>query len=363
MGERAGGKRMRKDSDWEKELKQKPFRRSSFTPQMMRQVEQELEKRRPSRTSLWGRAAGITALGLMLIAGGAALERSEWLNGLGLGSAPFAKAPLDVEQSGEAGTSPAPQKPEVAFPLKNENGETAGSVSIPLSVVEAKLAIGQPENDSIPDVPQMTFALTANEAQSLQAVLMHRPDDGTGYVLLVPRAWKVQQSWIGATGSVGVDFVNPDKPGDPTMQDPGSPGERLLYRETFSGGDVAARIGTYFPDHKAWAEEQGYGVLSYAGVQFRSLYVNEGDETGFSRYDWTQQGKGTVVSGAAYYSQKSNNYTFRKLEMSLEGTAYTQTADVILRFFEANEGAQKVEASKPKPMNSISNSQTEEMNP
>jgi|GEM_PF-6724896 len=354
---------MRKDRDWEKDLKHKPFRRSSFTPQMMREVEERLEQRRPSRAALWGRTAGISALGLALIAGGAALERSGALNGLWQQQAQYVSSPADKEQAEVNGPSPTPQSPMLAFPQKNEDGETAGTVSIPLSFLKAEIFIGQPENESIPDLPQMTFALTAKEAEALQAVLVHRPDDGSGYMLLVPRSWKADHAWIGANGSVGVGFVNPDNPGDPESRDPGSPGERLLYEETFSGGDIATGMGTYFPDRKAWAEEEGFGVLSYDGLEFRSLYINEGEDTGFSRYEWTRQGEGAVASGAAYYSQKPDNYTFRKLEMSLKGTAYSQAADTIMRFFEANEGAQRVEASEPEPSNSASGSPTEEAQP
>lgn len=338
--------------DWEKELKNKPLRRRSFTPQMMQRVEEEAKK--PTvRTSKWMKRAGVLTLGAALLSGGILLERYGAWDGLrqlpretSIGKSQLPR----TENGGEgAGTvqGPARGKKELAFPEKNGDGETTGTVSIPLNFLKAELAIGEPENDSVPETPRMTFALTAKEAEALQAVLVHRPDDGSGYVLLVPRSWQAAGAWIGANGSIGADFVNPDNPGDPDKKDPGSPGERLRYSETFSGSSVASGMGTYFPDRKKWTEEQGFGVMAYEGVAFRSLYVNENEETGLSRYDWTRQGQGPVASGAAYYSLNQQNYTLRNLEISLEGTAYSQTADTILRFFEANEGAQRVEASKP----------------
>ncbi|WP_172194652.1 DUF4850 domain-containing protein [Saccharibacillus qingshengii] len=336
----------KKDIDWEKELKPKPFRKNSFTPQMMRKVEQQV-KADSGRAALLRRRAGVLVLGAALLAGGFAAERSGVLEGLrqippesSVGVPPASQP----NGTAESHTFPeeAAQTTRIEFPEKKADGGTAGTVSIPLRLLRAELAIGEAQTDSIPELPDMTFALTAKEAEMLQAVLVQRPDTGEGYVLLAPRSWTPERAVIGANGSVSAEFINPDKAGNPEQRNPGDPGERLRYTETFSGGSVASGIGTYFPDRQTWAERQGFPVQTYEGLALRSQYANEDGEAGFARYDWTRQGDGVVASGAVYYSQNPQNDTLRQLEMSLEGTAYGEAADSILRFFEANQGAQRI---------------------
>ncbi|MDO3410064.1 DUF4850 domain-containing protein [Saccharibacillus sp. CPCC 101409] len=314
----------KKDIDWEKELKPKPFRNNSFTPQMMRRVEEQL-KAGPSRVSTFGRRAGVLTLGAALLAGVIALESSGALSSLR--QKPAVSAPDTPRQS-----------VWLAFPHKKEDGSVGtGAVSVPLETVQARMSVGYPRTETAPSLPKMTFALTEEEAAQLKSVLVYHPDDGQGYLLLVPRTWTLVSAVAGANGSFSSIFADPD-----------NPVEQLEYDVSFNGPAISG-IGTYFPDRAEWAGQQGYEPDTREGTNLRVLYSNEAEEKGFSRYEWTRQGEGAVAGGAAYYSMTGQGNLFRKLEMSLAGTANSTAADTILRFFEDNDGALEAKAQALKP--------------
>ncbi|NGZ76285.1 DUF4850 domain-containing protein [Saccharibacillus alkalitolerans] len=322
----------KKDIDWEKELKQKPFRNNSFTPQMMRRVEEKV-KETPRRFELWGRRAGVLTLSAALLAGIFALESGGILDGLRQ-KPPQAAVTLP---EGNGPRTPA----NLGFPLKD--GAAGSAVNVPLTVVKANLAVDDGESsDALPELPSVTFALTEEEASALQAALIYRPDGERGYLLLAPRNWTLSEAQVGANGSFGVTWTNPDNSGG--SDDPDRSGEKLTYTETGTVGSVVSGIGTYFPERAEWAEQKAFPPETREGMTLRSLYSNDDGTSGFSRYDWTRQGEGAVASGAVYYSLDKRTYGLRHMEMTLRGTAYSGAADTILRFFEANEGAQRTES-------------------
>lgn len=309
----------KKDIDWEKDLKPKPFRNNSFTPQNMRRVEEKLDTR-PKRMRVW-RRAGLSVLAAALLAG---------IAGLGAGGA------LDaLRQSPPAATTVAPRiddsgaSLDLDFPLKD--GDGSGTVAVPLTLVEAELAIGDSENALPPAAPNLDFAMTEQEASSVQAVMAYTPDTGEGLLLLAPRSWTLETAQVGANGSQIVEYVNPEHPD-----------ERLSYTESAVDGGTISLIGTYFPSRADWAERKGFPPSADTDAKPRTLYSNENETSGFVRYDRTRPGDGVIASGAAYYEREGD--VFRHEEIALSGKGSSAAADVALRFFEANDGAYRLSA-------------------
>jgi len=105
-----------------------------------------------------------------------------------------------------------------------------------------------------------------------------------GYLLLAPRDWKVMTADAGMDGSVKIE-----------LQDPSDPKIHLTYLDTGScGGCAIQRIGSYFPDMKTWAEDQGMtpdaltfekrSMMNEHIVQYRMAKVNEAYPTFGSAY-------------------------------------------------------------------------------
>lgn len=318
---------MKKDVDWEKELKPKPFRNNSFTPQTMRRVEEQL-KAKSGRGTFARRGWGMLAVAAVLAAGIAGAERSgmleDWVQ----------KPTQGVTPMNEPETSGPRTSTLLAFPLKDRS--VGAAVSVPLTVVQADSVVSEAKMDTLPKLPTVTFALTEEEASLLQAVWVQRPDDGSGYLLLAPKDWALSSARKGSDRVFKVVFESPQ----------GNPGQRLEFSERIgmNSGSILPAIGAYFPNKTEWVESEGFQPEKRAEQELRLLYVNEGEDSGFSRYDWTRQGEGTVASGAAYYSMNGNGtIMLRHQEMSRQGTEYAVEAAAILRFFEENDGVQRSE--------------------
>lgn len=328
--------------DWEKELKNKPLRRSSFTPQMMRRVEEEVVKRRPSRAFSAARLAGATALGVALIVGGTALERSGLLDGL---QQQETAQPLSKpNDKNETAARSAGQQLAIAL----QDGAAGAVANVPLVFAYAGTQFDEEkpgglhkskafEHDTIGDPHQLeeavkatSFALTETEASMVQALMIVQQSNQERYLMLIPAGWTGQVAVGELTGSIAAEIENPQ-----------NPKERLLYDEhsSIDSPTIWAALATYFPDRKKEAEQHDIRAETRSGQQLRLLYTNESDGSGFSRYEWASQGRGALAVGAVYYSRdEQGTYVIRQLELSLEGTANTAAADVVLRFFEANHG-------------------------
>lgn len=329
--------------DWEKELKNKPLRRSSFTPQMMRRVEEEAVKRRPSRAFSAARLAGATLLGILLIVGGTALERSGLLGGSQQQETaqPVSDPTGDNEQ--------AARNAERQLSIALQDGAAGAVANVPLVFVEAGTQFDEEEPDgsdkleaTFGDNPTVglrgleeavkatSFALTKAEALTVQALMIVRQSNQERYLTIIPAGWTGQAAAADLTGSVALELENPQ-----------NPKERLLYDE-HSGKDsptVWTPLATYFPDRKQEAEQHDSRAETRGGEKLRLLYTSESGGSGFSRYEWTSQGRGAVAVGAIYYSRdEQGTIVIRQAEMSLEGTKNAAAADVVLRFFESSDG-------------------------
>ncbi|WP_179218568.1 DUF4850 domain-containing protein [Saccharibacillus sp. O23] len=328
--------------DWEKELKRKPFRRSSFTPQMMRRVEEEAAKRQPSRVVSAARLTGAAVLGVALVVGGTALERSGVLDGLRQQqTAQSVSEPTD--ENGQAARS-AGQQLAVAL----QDGAEGAVANVPLVFAYAGTQFDEEkpggsheskafEPDTTGDprrveeaVKATSFAVTETEASTVQALMIVRKDDQERYLTLIPAGWTGQVAAAGLSGSVAVELENPQ-----------NPKERMLYDEHSSKDSptIWTALATYFPARKQEAEQHDIRAETRSGQQLRLLYTSESGGSGFSRYEWTSQGRGAVAVGAVCYSRdEQGTYVIRQAELSLEGTSNAAAADVVLRFFEASDG-------------------------
>lgn len=252
------------------------------------------------------------------------------------GSSPAGSRAFDESRNGVAaapGTG-ADGSVMLTFPAKSGGGY----VSVPLLVVQAIDAAGEsvPAGTAAPIPPEMAFPLSAGDAGELTAVLVYRPDQGPGFLLLAPSGWKAQ-ALVGADGSLGATFTDPE-----------DPRQTLTYTDTAGScqGCAISGIGTCFPAKAQWAEEQGFPV--YEPLTFVSWW-----QTGESGKD-ARTARYTLLSadpdreyhgeGAVYYEEGEWGILFRRLEFRLKpGSSPSGAAGAVLDFFAHHHGALTVE--------------------
>lgn len=310
--------------DWEKQLKAKPFADRHFTEELQQNVNDRLLEPRPRKLRGWIYASVILpVLALMLVIGYSTGSFSS------LNAVPD-EAISNGENARDDGTA-GTAADTLSFPLAAAPGE---EVQLPLVKVLAIPSIdkGLPAvKNPVPALPDMAYALSAEAAEQLQATLVYGADGKDSYLLLSPAGWNAS-AVIGANGSYGITFQNPD-----------DPAQTLAYTDTnwSCQGCAIADIGLYFPEKADWAEELGFPV--YMPLDFTSRQAagtGEAEERNV-RYVLPADKEGLRVDGAAYYEEGDWGYLIRRMELKHDSGIPGQEAALasILGFFAANHGA------------------------
>lgn len=333
--------------DWENSgeprMKEKPFAEGRFTPEMRQAVmratdpqTKESAGRRKRRVFVRTAAA---AAGVLLLAGGVLFGYVYRDGIMSPPSAPTEAAlpsPLPATSAGPEQSDEVPPEagPSLAFPAAG-----GGTVSLPLAVTEAVPAIddgetvwpGSPEQ-ALDGLVPMTFELEPEAAEQLQATLVYRPDGIPGYLLLSPAGW-IPSASIGANGSFGVEFLDPEQPGTSVA---------FIDNAWSCPGCAIGNIGSYFPERAEWADSQGFTVYDPLAFAYRETLGDEGPAARTAFYRLEQGLDGYVREGAVYYEEGESGYLFRQLEFRLPSGAAAVDQNVMeamKHYFAAYRGA------------------------
>ncbi|OKP94305.1 DUF4850 domain-containing protein [Paenibacillus sp. P46E] len=330
--------------DWEKQLKEKPFDGTQFTPQMRRNVEEHLRIQQPKRFRSWGYAAVLLPLAVIILW----LGYSSWEPGKSAESSIAAVTPavtpavnsqdngmLEDAPGGSAHWSPKKDRAvgiasnyaaTVSFPSSEEGH---AEIALPLTAMFSVSALeGGETHETLPPLPDMTYPLPPDMEGKLQAALVFRADTGSAYILLAPAGWTAS-AITGANGSYGVTF-----------EDPEDPQRTLQYSDNAWGcqGCAVGDIGTYIPGKADWAGEYG---MTIAPKEFTRQQVmgTKGPDARTVRYTVAAEAKGDQADGAAYYEEGEWGYLFRKLELAAPPGSFGQDMiDTILSYFTTYHG-------------------------
>ncbi|MEO2206642.1 DUF4850 domain-containing protein [Paenibacillus pabuli] len=287
-------------------------------------MEKNVEQR-PSAKPRRRRIGWFTAIAVVpLLTCGMHIGFSTWGNGYAsapaLGGIPQDSAP--VQSTGKT----------IVFP-----GNDGSKIALPLQLTEADLSMDSDRSyirSAPPRIPEMSYELSPELKEKLQAVLVYRPDMQGGYLLLAPAGWKASGS-VGANGSYGLTLTNPD-----------NIAENLHYSDNAWAcqGCAINNIGTYFPDQADWADEQGFTVYEPMAFDQWNDVGSEGDNHRTALYVTTSK-DGFYQKGVGYYAEDINGYLFRLLEYNLAQVSSIED-EVIqssLHFFQSHHGPMNME--------------------
>lgn len=278
---------------------------------------------KPRRKIGW--FAAIAAVPLLVCGMYAGFTTATW--GTGNASAPASE---EIEQY----SAPVQvTKDTIVFP-----GTDGSQVVLPLQLTEADLSVDSDRSyirSAPPRIPEMSYELSPDLIDKLQAVLVYRPDMPGGYLLLAPAGWEASGS-VGANGSYGLTLMNPD-----------NTEENLHYSDNAWAcqGCAINNIGTYFPDQAGWADEQGFTVYDPMSFHEWNVGGSEGENHRTASYVTTLK-DGYYQEGVVYYEEDSNDYVFRLLEFNLAQVPSIED-EVIqssLHFFQFHHGPLNIEA-------------------
>lgn len=242
--------------------------------------------------------------------------------------------------------APAPAQggiPQDSAPVQS-TGETivfpgmdGSKIKLPLQLSEVQLSIDSDRSyirSAPPRIPEISYELSPDLKDKLQAVLVYRPDIPGGYLLLAPAGWKASGT-VGANGSYGLTLTNPD-----------DTEETLHYSDNAWAclGCAINNIGTYFPDQANWADEQGFSVYKPIAFDEWNDVGSEGDDHRTALFVTTSK-DGFHQEGVAYYAEDSNGYLFRLLEFNLTqvSSIEDETIQSSMRFFQSQHGPINIE--------------------
>lgn len=310
--------------DWEKRLKESPFADGHFTEKLQRNVNGRLNNPPQRKLRRWTYAAAILPLvALVLLIG---YNSGGFSSLTGRPDHGVVSSGKNFPDPGTAGT----QAPALSFPPADPSG---GEVQLPLVTVLAVPSVddGYPAvKNPVPALPEMTFPLSAEIADQLQATLAYGPDGKNSYLLLSPAGWKAS-AVIGANGSYGITFT-----------DPADPAQTLAYTDTnwSCQGCAIGDIGLYFPEKAGWAEDQGFPVYVPLEFKSREMLGTGGADGRTVRYALQPDKDGLLADGAAYYEEGSWGYIIRRIELRHASRVPENAAmESILGFFAASHGA------------------------
>jgi hypothetical protein len=229
----------------------------------------------------------------------------------------------------ETNNEPTFTQEMLKFPSSDPNNEP---VLIPLHTTLAQLSIDSSDgtvNTIAPPIPEMTFALSQEMKNQVEATLVYRPDIGGGYLLLTPAGWQAT-AVVGANGSYGVTF-----------QDPNNPEQNMNYSDNAWGcvGCAINGIGTYFPNKAEWADEMGFTIFNPLKFSERHTLGPAGAEARTVRYTLPADTNGYQAEGAAFYDKGEWGYLFRNIEIHQSQTAPQQeVVETLMKFFIDHQG-------------------------
>lgn len=229
----------------------------------------------------------------------------------------------------KANNEPALPQNVLEFPSSDPDNET---LLIPLHTTLAQLNIDSGDeyvNTEIPTIPKMTFALSQEMKNQVEATLVYRPDIGGGYLLLAPAGWKAT-AVVGANGSFGVTF-----------QDPNNPEQNMNYSDTAwtCTGCAITAIGAYFPDKAEWADEMGFTINHPLKFIEQQTLGAAGADARTVRYTLPADTNDYQAVGAAYYDKGEWGYLFRNIEIHQSQTAPQQeVVETLMKFFTDHHG-------------------------
>ncbi|WP_379153590.1 DUF4850 domain-containing protein [Paenibacillus sp. sgz5001063] len=326
--------------DWEKQLKEKPFDGTQFTPQMRQNVEERLRTQRHKRVRSWSYAIVLLPLTVICLW----LGYNSWEPGKPAASPLAAVTPsITPQDNGKPENAPANSAPgssnndravgiahnykaTVPFP-SSEEGHT--EIILPLTVMFSVPALeGGETHYTYPPLPNMTYPLPPNMEGKLQAALVYKADTGSAYMLLAPAGWTAS-AVTGANGSYGVTF-----------EDPEDPQQTLQYSDNAWGcqGCAVGSIGTYFPGKAKWADDYGI-TINPPEFTRQQVMGTEGPDARTVRYTGAAEARGYQTDGAAYYEEGEWGYLFRNLELTASPSSSGQSMiDTILSYFTTYHG-------------------------
>lgn len=316
-------------SEWEEKMKVKPFSNNHFTPQMTKQVEDQVQTQTPSFrkykifSTVFSLVAGV--LFIVFLTWDRSSEEQLLMQAVNLKDVPSSEE-VDV----------------ITFP--GTNGE---EVKIPLQITKAKLSVDSDDRVRVTDPPsfnlvEMSYRIPPEMKDKLQAVLVYRPDRVGGYLLLAPAGWKAS-AIVGANGSYGVTLIHP-----------GNKEQTLVFSDSAGScqGCTINSIGTYFPNKAKWADQRGFTVYDPLIFAEWNQLGTTGPDARTAVYT-TDSEDGYFKNGAVYYEKNDggNWFTFRQLEFRLsQESSSDDSYDTVIDFFKVHHGAMNVATANVESM-------------
>ncbi|MEK3944609.1 hypothetical protein BSK62_23825 [Paenibacillus odorifer] len=249
--------------------------------------------------------------------------------GLDWGTPTTPPTSTNAQTNNEADNKPSSTQEMLEFPSSDPDN---GQVIIPLHTTLAQLNIDSGDeyvNTEIPPIPEMTFALSQDMKNQVEATLVYRPDIGGGYLLLAPAGWQAT-AVVGANGSYGVTF-----------QDPNHPEQNMNYSDTAWTciGCAITAIGAYFPEKAEWADALGFTINNPLKFSEQHILGTAGAEARTVRYTLQADANGYQDEGAAYYDKGEWGYLFRSIGIHQAQTSPQQeVVETLMKFFTDNHG-------------------------
>lgn len=234
---------------------------------------------------------------------------------------PVAEPSLSMSDRLTSVLEPQPNRLEVCG--TSEFGRGAQTTRLPLRCIRANYGLDGPNGPPML-APQKTikvesYVIPSGLRKSLAAYWMNLGDNEHGVLLLAPKDWSLLSADVGANGSQGIRLVHPDDP------------EQFIdyFDQGGCQGCLIPNIGTYFPQLKSWAEEQGYEVNPQPGINERTTLTPN-----LVAYRKQPEKSGYALHGVAYQEHGGGGGVFRSVEIQLPASAKA-TATVILNLFVA----------------------------
>lgn len=204
-----------------------------------------------------------------------------------------------------------------------EFGRGTKATRLPLRCIRANYAIDGPDGPPAlaPQQPIRVeaYMIPSRFRTSLAAYWMNLGNNEHGVLLLAPKDWSLVSADVGANGSHVIRLAHPDD------------AEQFLdyFDQGGCQGCLIPSIGSYFPQLRTWAEEQGYEVAPRPEIEERAMLTPN-----LVAYRKQTEKSGYAAHGVAYQEHGGGGGIFRALEIQLPGSDKA-AATAILNLFVA----------------------------
>lgn len=205
----------------------------------------------------------------------------------------------------------------------SEFGRGAKTERLPLRCIRANYGFDGPSGPPTiaPQQPIKveSYYIPSRLRESLAAYWMNLGGNEHGVLLLAPKDWSLFSANVGANGSHSIRLVHPDDP------------EQFIdyFDQGGCQGCLIPNIGTYFPQLKSWAEEQGYEVDPSPGIIESTMLTPN-----LVAYRKQTEKSGYALHGVAYQEHGNGSGVFRSEKVQLTASDKA-AATVILNLFVA----------------------------